>query len=331
MARTLRRRAQGWHWRLNFAVVRDWLKEASSLGFGDLVRNLTWQLDTLLLALMQPLWVVGIYSVAYKPLGPLNWLPKMVSQACFPSFARMATGDREALGKAFSTSTRVLWVISVPIAVAICVLAEPLIIFLAGADYLAAAAPMRILIWIATLSFLSVQFRFIFTATGRQGVFAVLMTIVFLIELVVELALIPHWSYFGAATGSLVGELFCTVVGLTICWRLGLGRFEWRAALGATLAGAGMAAALWPARGLPLPLLVPAAALSGVLYLGLCLLFGAVSRAEVWHFVEAVRHPQPRRRGGAATPVAEADPGTPVAPTVTAVGADLQAVSGSVS
>jgi O-antigen/teichoic acid export membrane protein len=337
MTVTLLRRTRGWRWRFGWGVTMDWLREASALGFGDIVRRLTWQLDTVLLSFMQPAEVVGIYSVAYRPLSPLNQLlPQTVSMACFPMFTRMASGDREALGRAFSTSTRLLWVLALPIAVTICVCAEPLIVLLAGKDFLEAAVPMRILIWIATLSFLSVQFRFIFTAMGRQKVFAALVVVVFLIEAAVEVALIPRWGYFGACAGSLAGELFFTAVGLTMCWWLGLGRIEWKAAIGATVAAALMAAALWPARGLPLPLLAMAAALAGLLYLGLCLLFGALSMAEMRHFVDAVRHRGDARRGR-PQPVAAGANGQPAAApqTIPEVGAavrlDAPACSGSIS
>ncbi len=289
MAVGLQRRWRRPVWRLDLAMLKNWLGESGPLGLGDVVRRLTWQLDTVLLGLLQPPAVVGIYSVAYRPLGPLNWLPQTVSWALFPSFARLAVESPRALEKAFANSIRLLWITSLPIAVAICMCAEPLVTLLAGREYLEAAVPMRLLIWIAALTFLSVQFRFLFTAVGRQRLFAGLVLGVFALEAGIELALIPWWGYFGACAGSLVGELVLTAVGLVLCVRLGMGGIEWWALARATLAGAVMAAVLWIAEGFPLPLLALAVVVATGLYVLLCLLLGALRQDDVRRLYEALR------------------------------------------
>jgi O-antigen/teichoic acid export membrane protein len=248
--------------------TRGWLGESAPLGFGDVVRGLTWQLDTVLLALLQPAAVVGLYSVAYRPLGPLNWLPRAVLTATFPTFTRLADRDGH-LGRALAHSTRLLWVVSLPIAVAICLTAKPLILLLAGGEYLGAVGPMRALIWIAVLSFLSMQFRFLFAAAGRQRLYAWLVVLVFGVEVVVESALIPWWGYWGACAGSLLGELLFTALGLALCYRLSPAGLPWGAMARAVLAGAAMAAVLWPARDAAWPVLLLALAGSAGLYFAL--------------------------------------------------------------
>jgi O-antigen/teichoic acid export membrane protein len=284
----LQRRCGWLGWQLHPTALRSWLAEAVPLGLGDVVRTLTWQLDTILLSLLQPAAVVGIYSVAYRPLGPLNWLPRAVLQALFPAFARMAADDRTSLDRAFAHSIRLLWIISLPLAVAICFCAEPLITLLAGREYQAAVVPMRLLIWITSLSFLSAQFRFLFAAVGKQRLFAWLVILVFTVEAAVELLLIPHWGYFGACAGSVSGELLFTAVGLFICRRLGIGRIEWGALLRAAVAAGGMAGMLWFARGLSLPWLLAATAGATGTYFALCIWLGALQGDELRRFGEAL-------------------------------------------
>jgi stage V sporulation protein B len=268
---------------LNLPILKTWLGEALPLGLGDMIRGLTWQLDTILLAFLQAPAVVGIYSIAYRPLGPLNWLPRAVLTAAFPSFARMAQ-DRLPLNRAFSTSIRLLWIISIPIAVAIFVCAEPLVIVLAGPDYLEAVVPLRILIWITSLSFLSFQFAFLLTAVHQQRSYAWLVGLVFVLEAAVELALIPWWSYLGACIGSILGEIAFTVLGLALCRRLGYGQMPWRPLALAVLAGAGMGLILWPLRAWPLGVLIPAVALATAFYLIICIGSGALQWQEVRRF-----------------------------------------------
>src|SRR5205823_11229595 len=157
----------------------------------------------------------------------LNWLPRAVATATFPAFARLAESDRAALSRAFSDSVRLLWIASLPLAVAICVCAEVVVRALAGYEYLEAAQPLRILIWIACLSFLSFPLGLLFAALGQQRLYARLVLAIFLLELVPEIVLIPVWGYYGACMGSEVGELVFTIVGLALCRSLGIGQIDW--------------------------------------------------------------------------------------------------------
>lgn len=299
--------------------LRDWLGEATPLGFTDVVRGLTWQMDTVLLGLLRPPAVVGVYSIAYRPLGPLNWVPRAVLTAIFPCFSRLAD-DPNGLRRTFGSSVRLLWIVSLPLAVAICICAEPLVVLLAGREYVDAVPLMRVLIWIAVLSYLSMQFRFAFTAVGRQRALAVLVLGVFALELGMEASLIPAWGPYGALAGSVTGEAMFTVVGLALCHRWGIGRIEWGRLARAAAAAAVMAAALWPARGAAYPLLVVAVAASAGLYVATSVALGALSRDEVRSGFEAAAslvrltsagRPPGRTCGGGSSPVAAPDP-TPV-------------------
>jgi|GEM_PF-3826874 len=279
----------------NRVDARAWLAEAVPLGFGDVVRQLTWQLDTLLLGLLQPAWVVGVYSVAYRPLGPLNWLPRTVLTAAFPAFSRMAVGDRDELERSFANSTRLLWIISLPLAIIICACAEPMIVFLAGEKYLEAATPMRILIWVTSVSFLSIQFRFLFAAVGRQRLFAQIVAATFVLQVLLEFSLIPWFGYFGACAGTVIGEVLFTAGGLFACHRLGMTGIPWRALARALIAGGAMGGVLYLAQQGPLSLLLAALIPATLLYLALCIALRALRWSEVEHMFDMLRHLRRRK------------------------------------
>ncbi len=286
-------------WRLaSLAQVRDWLGESVPLGFGDVLRGLTWHVDTLLLGACQSVAVVATFSVAFRPLLPLQWVPRAVLTATFPSFAKMAGKVQQAaLHKAFTASVRTMWIISLPIAVVISCLADRVIEVLTRKEYLDATLPLRILIWITVLMFVSFPVRFLFTALGRSQALSRLVLAVLVLKVAVELALIPWWGYYGACVGSLVTEAVYTVVGLVLCYRHGIRGVRWWALAGAALAAAWMAVFLWPLHELPLPHLLLAVLLATVLYFILCVQFGAVRRSEVGHlWVALTQSAQPAPR-----------------------------------
>jgi stage V sporulation protein B len=283
---------RGWKclgFRLNRQVLADWLPESLPLGVGDLIQRITWNVDTILLGWLQPLGVVGLYSVAYRPLQPLNLVPRTVLSVTFPHFSRLADADLPALGRAFAASIRLLWIVSLPLSIGICAIAEPLVVLSAGPKFSQAVTPLRLLIWIVNLSFISTQFRFLFTALGKQRLFTRLVFPILILKTVAELALIPWLGYYGACAGSVLAELTLVASGLYVCRQLGLGGLEWGLMARALPAAAIMAALIWPARDAAWLLLAATTCVASLVYLGLCLLFGTVERSELARFAGTIK------------------------------------------
>jgi O-antigen/teichoic acid export membrane protein len=275
-------------YRLDRGRARHWLAESVPLGLGDMLRGLTRQVGTLLLWAMQTVEAVSIYSLAARPLGPLELLPRVVVQAAFPSFARQVGTHHEALRQSVATTSRLLWIISLPVAVTLCVCAEPLVVALAGPEYREAAAPLRIIAWTVPALFLSIQFRFLFTALGLSRLYMVLVVATLLLQGVLVAALIPAWGYTGACAGALVGEAAFTVGGLAAFRWLGVRAVEFRRLGAAVVAAAVMGAALSTGAHLSLFWLAPASALATAGYLALCVGLGAIPGHEVRHLRAAL-------------------------------------------
>jgi O-antigen/teichoic acid export membrane protein len=283
-----------WGWRclglrVHLGAYRGWLAEAVPVALGDLFRRLTGQADTLLLSLLQPsAAVVGIYSLACRPLGGLNLIPRAVLLVTFPSFVRLAEGRREVMAHAFARSTRLLWVISLPIAVAVSVCAGPLVLLLGGPEYEDAATPMRILVWISILTFLSAQFRYLFTALGRQRLYVILVGLVFVVESALMAAAIPLGGSIGLSIGFLLGELFFVVLGLAICHSLGLRGIEWGRLARALPGAAVLGGILWLVVDWSLPALAGVGVVAAAGYFVYCYLVGVLLREEVERFATGI-------------------------------------------
>jgi O-antigen/teichoic acid export membrane protein len=283
----LQRRYRCLKWRWNLSKGKDWLAEAIPLGISDTVRGQGWQLDTVLLGLLQPAAVVGIYSAAYRPLTMLSWLPLAAAATTFPTLVRLA-GSPPQFNRAVSNSIRLLWMSGLPLAVVICLGAEHVVTILAGRAYLEAAIPMRILVWRILLSSLTILYRFVFAAAGKLPTFARLVVLASALDAAVELLLIPTWGYLGACCGSLLGELVFAVGALLACRRVGIDGMDWRSLGCIGLAGSGMGALLWGAGGASLPRFVLVAAVSTALYFLSCLLLRALRWGELRRLYDAL-------------------------------------------
>jgi O-antigen/teichoic acid export membrane protein len=277
-----------WRWNcrnfhLGRGTIRDWLRESLPLGIGDSVRRLIMQLDTLLLAAFRPPALVGLFSVAYRPLQPLQLLPRTIVSVTFPMMSRVAHSDRAALSRAFARTTNILWVASLPIALLTTACAAPLILATAGPDYSGAIWPLRILIWVAPLVFINAQLRFAFTALEAQRHYWKLICWTLVIKLVAELILIPLFGMYGACVGHVLGELALCAGGLAVLHTLGVNGPHWSQLLRVVPAAAAMAVVLLPvwAQGASLLAISAYAMLSLLVYSALCLLTGAWPWSDV--------------------------------------------------
>ena len=290
---------RGWkclRFELSREVIRTWVPESLPLGVGDLVQRITWQVDTILLGQLRPLGEVGLYSIAYRPLQPLNLVPRTVLAVTFPEFSRLAHVDRPALSRAFAASIRLLWIISLPISIAVCAIAEPLIVIPAGTEFVEAAIPLRLLIWIVNLSFISTQFRFLFTAIDQQRTFTRLVVPILALKVIAELALIPLLGYYGACLGALLAEASLVVAGLWMLRAHGLGGLDWLRMARALPAGIAMAVPLWLLQGVHWTMLIAATTAAGLLYFPLAIACGAVTRDEIARFAVAAKSMRRRKQ-----------------------------------
>ena len=298
-----------WGWRclgvrFSMPILKGWLSESIPVGFGDAVRRIAWQIDTVLLGIFQPAAAVGVYGIAYRPLQPLQIVPRTLASVTFPAMSRMAEEDKTAPARTFGQSVNLLWMMSLPICVAVTVYAVPLIEISAGSDFLPATVPLQILIWATALTFISSQFRFIYTAIGRQRTFSRLTTSFFVIQLVLQIAFIPMWGLYGACAGRMMGEFFLVLAGLYSCHRLGINAIPWWRMARAIPAAVLMAGLLYSVADQSRVILAATVIGGTALYFVLCALFGAVDRNELAHLAKFGRGVISRifgRRRSAAT------------------------------
>jgi O-antigen/teichoic acid export membrane protein len=278
-------RSLGWRW--DPARMKEWFTEAIPLGVSESIRGQGWQLDTVLLGLMQPAVVVGMYNAAYRPLTMFYWLPLAASAATYPTLVRLA-GNPPQFNQAVSNCIRMLWIGALPVAVIISLGSEQLVTLLAGRDYLEAALPMRILVWKILFASLAILYRFVFAAIGQLPSLARIVLLAAAIDATAELILIPRWGYLGACSGTLLGEFVFTAMTLVVCRQLNIRCMDWSGLARAALSAGLMGAVLWSVHQTPLTIFLPAAAAATLFYFLCCLLTGALGWAEARHFYDAL-------------------------------------------
>jgi O-antigen/teichoic acid export membrane protein len=276
--------------RINRRLLRGWFLESWPLGAGDIIRQAGWQLETLMLAALKAPAAVGLYSVAYRPLQPLQILPRSLVSVTYPMMSRAAVTDRSAVRTTVAESTALLWMLSLPVAISVTVCARPLIHATAGQAYDAATLPLQLLIWLTGFTFVNTQIRFTFSAVGWERLFCFVTMGVLVAKLVAAAICIPLWGIYGACLGNLLGEVLLSVSGLSLLRGAGMTSIPWGRLAASSAAGAIMAGSLAPLTnsGASLAVLLLACAGSTLLFLVLCLAFRAIRWQQVHNLIHVL-------------------------------------------
>jgi O-antigen/teichoic acid export membrane protein len=223
-----------------------------------------------MLAQMRGVDAVGAYGAAWRLLELSLILPQSVCLALYPQLAAAAddTARLAGLGRA---ALRVLLAGSVPLAVGLTMLAPQVMAVLYGPEFTAAAPTLAVLVW-TLIPYLWVRLHaYVLVAADRQRVDLALNVAMTVVNIGLNLVLIPIDGHRGAAIATLVTMLVYVGAQYGYLWRALPGRAApLRIPLQPLLGGAAMALLLWWLRdhGLVTALVAAVALCAGALAVG---------------------------------------------------------------
>ena len=194
--------------RFEITLFRGLMIAGVPLALGFTITSIYAQVDVVLLQLFKGFLLVGWYSAANRYIDAVAWIPQSAMGAVFPALSMVAAGRQPQLGFAYQKSYKMLAVLGVPLAIGIGVLAFPLIRLLAPNGHFDAAVPaLQLLAPSVLLLFVNNAFIYTLTAINRQLDFTRLTVATLIVNLVLNLVLIPPFGLLGAASASTLTEL----------------------------------------------------------------------------------------------------------------------------
>lgn len=204
---------------------------------------------------------VGFYGAAFRLVETTMFIPWGFGMAMLPWFARHEERDA-AMARGYGLGLKLMLGLLVPIGLVYALLGDSLINLLYGARYADAVLPLRMLGAATVFYAINSLAATVLIARDRPGTFSRLLVGVAVLNIAMNLILIPPYGAGGAAFTAAVSGLLLAVLSVR-CVTTVVGRVSLlRALAGPTLAGLAMTAAILP---FDLPL-VPAAAAGTLAY-----------------------------------------------------------------
>ena len=170
-------------------------------------------IDTLFLKQILGSEAVGYYSTPYKITFAFQFIPLALTAALYPRLSECFLHAKDTFISVLHDSIKYLLVVSMPISIGIAVLARPIILFLFTDTFLPSVLPLQILIVSLVFSFLSFPIGAALNASDRQKTQTTIVGFVMIINILLNLWLIPQIGVSGAAISALVGNFLLTFLG----------------------------------------------------------------------------------------------------------------------
>jgi len=212
-------RLVGGSWRpsigaIRHLVVTGWTFLATTFFIGIYDRA-----DYIMLDYFKGVGAVGIYGAAYRIIEIIAIMVLSASFALFPIVSRRVESSEDAYGRALQRSMKYITIMGLPLCVGVCLLSKQLMTGLYGSKFAASGPCLALLVWARIGAFTSLP--------GQQGVIArnaqlsliAPHAIRAILNVSLNMYLIPRYGPMGAAASMVVAENIYYVLIYLMCFR----------------------------------------------------------------------------------------------------------------
>jgi O-antigen/teichoic acid export membrane protein len=225
--------AMGISWRLAYRLVpfrpsfdramwRQFLVAGLPIAGAQILGMAMLRGDSLLLSFYQPARDVGLYGVPSKLFEVATSIPYQFAGLMMPALTAGARAGRLEFGTALRNAVDVGAVYGVGVILALALFAPQFLALMAGADFAAGAPALVIIAFGIALAGMTHLLRFALVACERPRLVLLGDSVACACAFAAYFALIPRYSFVGAAIGTVIAEvaaMICMLVGLKLAGR----------------------------------------------------------------------------------------------------------------
>ena len=216
-----------WHYflkfflKIDFKICKEILKEAWPFGLSFIFISAYYYIDTVMLSVMKTDQIVGWYNSAYRILMILSIAPSILFNAVFPRMSLLFISAKETLKLIYQQFLKYIFIISFPTCVGMTLLAEKFILLIYGSDFIPATIALQILIWSFLFTFFGGLFGNLLNACNKQTALMIITGLATVINILLNLFLIPQFNYIGASIVANLTKFFVIAVAFYILLKIG--------------------------------------------------------------------------------------------------------------
>lgn len=207
-------------YRFDFDLWKRVIKKSLPYGLALILNSIYFRIDAILISAMRGQSEVGIFGVAMRMLENFEVLPLYFMNSVLPVLTKAIKENTDKYKKVISYAFDFLAALSIPMVVGGVILAYPIIFIVSSPDFLSrlnegfygSDIALQILFFAMLFQFLSVLFSFVLMAIDRQSKLLYINGACVIFNIVANLIVIPIYGFRGAASVSVLSELFILLI-----------------------------------------------------------------------------------------------------------------------
>jgi O-antigen/teichoic acid export membrane protein len=197
------------HWRASLSRTRALMHDSWPLVFSGIVTSIYMRIDQVMLGGFVDERTLGLYAAASRMAAVGNFIPMAIASSVLPSIVSARnSGSEEAFYARVQGLYNVMAAAGYALAIPVTLFAEPLVQLLFGASYHASAGLLRVMIWSALFINLGVARTSFLTAMNWTRVHFLSVFLGCVLNVGLNVVLIPLYGGMGAAVASLAAYWF---------------------------------------------------------------------------------------------------------------------------
>lgn len=191
------------NWQFDKTVFIQLLKDAWPFLFSGLFAYLYARIDQVMLQHYLGSTEVGLYDSAVKISNLWSFLPALIITSLFPALVNAKQTDRSEYLRRFRSLTILVMLVTLTYTLITFLLAKPLVLLIFGNSFIGSIAPLQIYIWSGAIAVLGLLVQNYLTAENRGDIYFVLTLVGAVLNIVLNLFMIPSYGMIGAAIATI--------------------------------------------------------------------------------------------------------------------------------
>jgi len=187
----------------------------------SILYTIYYSIDVIMLTKLIGDYATGIYNATYKLISVLTLFNSVYSAVIFPVMSKFFKKDKNLLIISFEKSIKYLMLVTIPLALATMLYSSDIIYLIYGHEYDEASSVLCILIWTVCLLFINGACNNLLNASHREVSVTKIYAIAALFNVVLNLIIIPKFSYNGAAFTTVLSDFLIVCLQLYVIYRIG--------------------------------------------------------------------------------------------------------------
>lgn len=188
------------------SVWKNSIVRAVPIGLSNIMIQIYYNIDTVMLGFMKSEKDVGLYNAAYKIVLFLLGFASIMGMVFLPNITKIYSESKYNTERLLRYLSKATILCGIPVVIGGMLISRGIINFFYGGEYNGSILPLQILIWSVFTVFSNIPFALILFASEKEKDYLHSVTAGAAINIALNIILIPMYSLVGAGIATMISE-----------------------------------------------------------------------------------------------------------------------------